>query len=285
MIPTLTFGRTAHLSTRTLFGAAALGEVTQAEADRTMELLHTYGVNHIDTAASYGEAELRLGPWMKHHRNDFFLASKTGGRTHAEARDSIHRSLERLQTDHLDLIQLHAVIEEEEWQTAMGPGGALEAAVEARQQGLVRFIGITSHSLRAPLIHLRSLELFNFDSVLLPYNFMLMQNPTYAANFEALYAVARAKNTAVQLIKTAQRRPWGDGPHFAATWYEPFNDQASIDLVIHWALGRAGAFINTAGDIHILPMVLEAASRFERAPATAEMQALMQAQAAVPLWE
>jgi len=285
MIPKLTFGRTGHMSTRALFGAAALSEVSQAEADRTLELLYKYGVNHIDTAASYGDAELRLGPWIARHRNDFFLASKTGDRTYKEAKESIHRSLERLQTDHLDLIQLHAVVEEDEWKLALGPGGALEAAVEARQQGLVRFIGITSHTLRAPMIHQRSLEKFDFDSVLLPYNFMLMQNPTYAAEFEALFALAQAKNVAVQLIKTAQRRPWNDQPHFAATWYEPFADQASINLAIHWALGRSGAFINTTGDIHVLPMVLEAASHFDQVPTTTQMQAMIQSETAEPLWQ
>ncbi len=284
MIPKLAFGRTGHLSTRTLFGAAAFSHVSQAEADQTMEVLMKYGVNHIDTAASYGDAELRLGPWIARHRNDFFLASKTGDRTYAEAKASIHRSLERLQTDHLDLIQLHAVIEDDEWEVAMGPGGALAAAVEARQQGLVRFIGITSHTLHAPIIHKRSLEKFDFDSVLLPYNFMLMQNPAYAADFEALYAMAHARSVAVQLIKTAQRRPWGDSSHFAATWYEPFSDQASINLAIHWAMGRSGAFINTPGDIHVLPKVLAAASRFDQVPSSGQMQALLQSQAAEPLW-
>jgi aryl-alcohol dehydrogenase-like predicted oxidoreductase len=284
MIPKLTFGRTGHLSTRTLFGSAALSEVSQADADRTMEALYKYGINHIDTAASYGDSELRLGPWMASHRNDFFLASKTGERTYKEAKESIYRSLERLQTDHLDLIQLHAVIEDDEWNLALGPGGALEAAVEARQQGLVRFIGITSHTLRAPMIHQRSLERFDFDSVLLPYNFMLMQNPTYATDFENLFELAQAKNVAVQLIKTAQRRPWSNQPHFAATWYEPFTDQASIDLAIHWAMGCSGAFINTAGDIHVMPKILEAASHFDEVPSNAQMQAMTQSQTAEPLW-
>jgi aryl-alcohol dehydrogenase-like predicted oxidoreductase len=284
MIAPHPFGRTGHLSTRTLFGAAAFSNVTQAEANRTMEVLVQYGVNHIDTAASYGEAELRLGPWIAQHRAEVFLASKTGDRTYKQAKASIHRSLDRLRTDHLDLIQLHAVVDDAEWETATGPGGALEAAIEARQQGLVRFIGITSHTLHAPVIHKKSLERFDFDSVLLPYNFMLMQNPVYRADFEALVAICREKQTAVQLIKTAQRRPWGDQPHHAATWYEPFNDQASLDLAIHYALGLPGAFVNTAGDIHILPMVLDAASRFERAPSEAQMQALMQAQATEPLW-
>lgn len=288
MIPKLTFGRTGHESTRTLFGAAALSSVTQTEADHAMEVLLKYGVNHIDTAASYGEAELRIGPWMPRYRNQFFLASKTGDRTYKEARESIHRSLDRLKTDHLDLIQLHAVIEDEEWETALGPGGALEAAIEARQQKLVRFIGITSHSLRAPLIHKKSLERFDFDSILLPYNFMLMQNPDYAANFEAIYQLARSKNVAIQLIKTAQRRPW-DRPedsssHFAATWYEPFSDQSAIDLSVQWAMGREGVFLNTSGDIHVLPKFLDAASRFTTPPSAEAMQAMLQAQKASPLW-
>lgn len=284
MIPKLIFGRTGHLSTRTLFGAAAFSQVSQAEADQTMEVLLKYGVNHIDTAATYGEAELRLGPWIARHRKAFFLATKTGDRTYQAAKESIHRSLERLQTDHLDLIQLHCVIEDHEWETTFGSGGALEAAVEARQQGLVRFIGITSHSLRAPMIHKRSLEKFDFDSVLLPYNFMLMQNPAYAADFEALCSIAQAKNVAVQLIKTVQRRPWGNRTRYAATWYEPFTDQAAMDLAIHWAMGRSGAFINTAGDIHILPKVLKAASCFEQIPSVVQMQAMVHSQGAEALW-
>ncbi len=284
MIAKLPFGRSGHLSTRTLFGGAALGEVTQAEADRTMEVLIKYGVNHIDTAASYGEAELRIGPWMEKHRSEFFLATKTEERTYQGAKESIHKSLERLRTDHLDLIQLHAVIEDAEWEIATGPKGALEAAIEARQQGLVSFIGITSHTLHAPVIHLKSLQRFDFDSILLPCNYMLMQNPQYAADFKAVVALAHSKHTAVQMIKTIQRRPWGDRPHFAACWYEPFNDQASIDLAVHWALSQPDTFLNTVGDIHVMPKVLEAASRFEKAPADAEMQELLKMQEAEPLW-
>ena len=285
MIPRHIFGRTGHASTHTLFGGAAFWDVTQAEADQTMALLQEYGVNHIDTAPSYGIAEQRLGPWLKHSRGDFFLASKTLDRTRQEALDSLQRSLETLQTDHLDLYQLHAVIEEAEWETVLGPGGALEAAVEARRQGLVRFIGITSHSLRAPGMHLRSLERFDFDSVLLPCNYMLMHNPAYAADFNQLTRLCAERNVAVQLIKTAQRRPWGERAHFAATWYEPFADQDSIDLAIHWAMGREGAFINTAGDIHILPLILSAASRFERVPDDRQMEAMIREQQAQPLWE
>ena len=284
MIAKLPFGRTGHMSTRTLFGAAALGEVSQADADRTMEVLIKFGVNHIDTAASYGEAELRIGPWMKEHRSEFFLATKTEERTYQGAKESIHHSLERLQTDHLDLIQLHAVIEDAEWEIATGPKGALEAAIEARQQGLVSFIGITSHTLHAPVIHLKSLQRFDFDSILLPCNYMLMQNPQYAADFNAVVSLAHSKNTAVQMIKTIQRRPWGDRPHFADCWYEPFADQPSIDLAVYWALSHPDTFLNTVGDIHILPMVLDAASRYEKAPSDGEMQELLKMQEAEPLW-
>lgn len=286
MIEKLTFGRTGHLSTRTLFGAAALGGVTQEEADRTMEVVIKYGVNHIDTAASYGEAELRLGPWMETHRNDFFLATKTGERTYQKARAQIRTSLERLRTDHLDLIQLHAVIDDEEWQTAFSDDGALKAAIEARDEGLVSYIGITSHSLRAPMMHKRSLEQFAFDSVLLPCNYMLMQNPQYAAEFEELLAICQERKVAIQLIKTNQRRPWGDRPRSHATWYEPFDQQDLIDTATHWALSRPGVFINTAGDIHILPMILDAASRYtpDQAPSEEKMQALVAASEAAPLW-
>ena len=284
MIPQLLFGRTQHLSTRTLFGAAAFYEVSQEEADRTMEVIFKYGINHIDTAASYGESEVRLGPWIEKHRQEFFLASKTEDRTYKKAKESIHRSLERLRTDHVDLLQLHAVIEDEEMETALGPGGALEAAIEARQQGLVRFIGITSHTLHAPVIHRQSLARFDFDSVLLPYNYMLMQNPQYAADFEALVKICQQKNVAVQLIKTLQRRPWGDHPHTAATWYEPFTEPQNVDLAIHWALSRPGVFLNTAGDIHVLPKILDAASRFEKAPSDAQMQAMLKTTEAEPLW-
>src|SRR5262245_52870593 len=181
MIPKLEFGRTGHMSTRAIFGAAALGEVSQADADRTLDVLLQYGVNHIDTAASYGESELRIGPWMGRYRSTFFLATKTGERTYQKAHDQIRRSLERLRVDHVDLLQLHYLVDPEQWEIAMGPGGALEAAVEARDEGLVRFIGVTGHDLTVAHQHIRALTRFDFDSVLLPYNFMIMQNAGYAA--------------------------------------------------------------------------------------------------------
>lgn len=285
MIPKASFGRTGHLSTRAIFGAAALGRVTQAEADRTLDLLLEYGINHIDTARNYGDAELRIGPWMKRgHRKDFFLATKTQERTYARAKEQIHESLERLQTDHVDLLQLHFLVDPEEWKVAMGPAGALEAAIEARQQGLTRFIGVTGHEIVAPAMHLRSLARFDFDSVLLPYNYPLMQNPQYAADFAALMAVCQERNVAVQTIKGLARRRWGDRPQTRATWYEPLEEQADIDLAVWYVLGRSEVFLNTPGDIHVLPKVLDAASRFERAPSDAEMRALVARQEMVPMF-
>ena len=284
MIEQYPFGRTGHESTRTLFGAAALGKVTQEEADRTLELLLKQGVNHIDTAASYGDSELRIGPWMREHRKTFFLATKTGERSYQAARDQIHRSLERLRVDQVDLIQLHNLVEPAEWETAMGPGGALEAAIEARDQGLVRFIGVTGHGITIAQMHKRSLERFDFDSVLLPFSYILMQDAQYAADFEALFEMCQARNVAVQTIKAIVRAPWGEREHTTATWYEPLSEQADIDKAVHWVLGRPGVFLNTVGDIHVLPKVLDAASRFEKRTTDAEMRALMESEEMAPLF-
>jgi aryl-alcohol dehydrogenase-like predicted oxidoreductase len=285
MIAQAVFGRTGHSSTRTIFGAAALGEVTQAEADRTMELLIEKGINHIDTAISYGESELRLGPWMEKYRAQFFLATKTLDRKYAEARDSIHRSLERLRVSNVDLIQLHYLVNPQEWEVAMGPGGALEACIEARDQGLVRYIGVTGHDVSVAAMHKKSLERFDFDTVLLPYNHVMMQNAQYAADFEALVALCQERNVAVQTIKGITRRPWASGHHHhAATWYEPLTDQADIDLAVHWILGREDVFLNTAGDIHVLPKILDAASRFEKRPSDEQMKALTAKMDMAPLF-
>jgi aryl-alcohol dehydrogenase-like predicted oxidoreductase len=265
------FGRTGHLSSVTIFGAAALSRVTQAEADRTLDLLLEYGVNHIDTAASYGDAELRIGPWMARHRQDFFLATKTGDRTYAAARESIHRSLERLRVDAVDLIQLHALVHPDEWDVAMGPDGALEACIEAREQGLVRFIGVTGHGLTIAAMHRRSLERFDFDSVLLPYNATMMAESVYARDFERLMTICAERNVAVQTIKGILRGPWATTERTHATWYQPLEEQTDIDTAVHWVIGRPGFFLNTVGDIYLLPKVLDAASRFVRRPSDEEM--------------
>lgn len=260
------FGRTGHLSTRTIFGAAALAAVSQQEADATLDVLLRYGVNHIDVAASYGDAELRIAPWLKRDRQQFFVATKTDGRTAEAARRDLHRSLERMGIDRVDLWQLHNLADPIEWDRALSPGGAIEAAVEAKQQGLVGAIGVTGHGLQIAATHRRSLERFDFDSVLAPYNYLTMRVPYYAEQFNALLATCQEREVAVQTIKSIAYRPWMGRPHTHAVWYEPLTDQEDIDLAVWWALRRPGIFLNTVGDIHLLPRVLDAASRFDARP-------------------
>jgi aryl-alcohol dehydrogenase-like predicted oxidoreductase len=278
------FGNTGHESTRTLFGAAALGSLTQAEADPTLELLLEHGINHIDTAASYGDAELRLAPWLAQHRDRFFLATKTGQRDRAGAREEIRRSLDRLGVDRVDLLQLHNLVDVIEWETALREGGALEAAVEARDEGLVRFIGVTGHGLTVAKMHHRSLERFPFDSVLLPYSYVQMRDERYASDFEALAAVCAERGVAVQTIKSITLAPWDGREQTAATWYEPLREQADIDLAVHWVLGRPGVFLNTVGDVALLPKVLDAASRYESRPSDETMDELAARRNLIPLF-
>ncbi|MEM7129708.1 MAG: aldo/keto reductase [Chloroflexota bacterium] len=275
MIEKRPFGRTGHMSTVTLFGAAALGRVSQADADRTLDVLLEHGVNHIDTAASYGDSELRIGPWMKNHRKDFFLATKTGERTYQAARDQIRKSLERLQVDQVDLIQLHSLSDPDEWDTAMGEDGALKAAIEARDEGLVRFIGVTGHGWTIAAMHKRSLARFDFDTLLLPYNRLMMSKPKYASDFDELVEIAKERNVAVQTIKSIARGPWATEERARSTWYQPLEDQANIDRAVHWVVGNSNVFLNTAGDIDLLPLVLESAARFEARPSDEEMDGML----------
>ncbi len=272
MIPKLEFGKTGHLSTRIIFGAAALSNVTQAEADQTFEVLLKYGINHIDTAAGYGESELRIGPWMEKHRNKFFLATKVFRRSYKDALNQINSSLERLRATSIDLIQFHNLTSKDSWKKVMGSDGALKAAIEAREQGLVKYIGVTGHGYTVAAMHQRSLEQFEFDSVLLPYNYVMMQNSEYAADFDNLLEICKERNVAVQTIKSLARGPWGKKKRIRSTWYELFKDQADIDRAVHWVLGREGIFLNSSADIHILPKILDAAIRFKKGPPEEEMQ-------------
>ncbi|GAA3555994.1 aldo/keto reductase [Microlunatus spumicola] len=260
MISTLPFGSTGHASTRVIFGAAALSEVTQDEADATLEVVRSHGLNHVDTAASYGEAELRLAPFLADHRDEVFLATKTGEREAEAAWVEINKSLERMGVDQVDLIQLHNLVDEAEWQQAYAPGGVLEAVVRARDEGLVRHIGVTGHGVTVARQHLRSLERFDFSSVLLPYNFPMSRNTAYLDDFEALVAECAQRGVAVQTIKAITKAPWSEGAEqHAATWYEPLKDPAAIETAVAWVLGRPDVFLNTVGDIHVLPTVLDAA--------------------------
>ena len=284
MIATAPFGSTGHDSTRTIFGAAALGDVSHADAERTLELLLEHGVNHIDTAASYGDSELRLASWLVRHPGRFFLASKTGQRDYKGAKEEIHRSLERLGVDRIDLLQLHNLVDVIEWEFALREGGALEAAVEARDEGLVRFIGVTGHGLAVAAMHRRSLERFPFDSVLLPYTYLQMQDERYAAEFEALARTCAERGVALQTIKAIALAPWDGRPQTASTWYEPLTDPDDIELAVHWVLARPDVFLNTVGSVELLPHVLDAAESVGERPANETMAALVERRSASPLF-
>jgi aryl-alcohol dehydrogenase-like predicted oxidoreductase len=278
------FGSTGHESTRTIFGAAALGSVSHADAEQALETLLEHGVNHIDTAASYGDSELRIASWLARHRDSFFVATKTGKRDYAAAREEIRRSLDRLGVDRVDLLQLHNLVDVIEWEFALREGGALEAAIEARDEGLIRFIGVTGHGLTVARMHGRSLERFTFDSVLLPYSYIQMRDQRYAAEFEELAATCTERGIAIQTIKSISLAPWDGRTSTASTWYEPLREQADIDLAVHWVLGRPGIFLNTAGDVTLLPKVLDAARRFDSQPPDAALEDLASRRKLVPLF-
>jgi aryl-alcohol dehydrogenase-like predicted oxidoreductase len=267
------FGRTGHSSSRVVFGAAALGSMKTERAASVLELLLEHGVNHIDTAAMYGDSELRVGEWMPRHRGDFFLATKTHERTAEGARASIERSRERLRSDVIDLIQLHNLVDERDWQTALGPGGALEALSEARERGYVRFLGVTGHGTRVAAMHLASLERFPFDSVLLPYNFTMLAQPEYASDVERLLAVCAERGVAVQTIKSIARRRWGEGEGRRHSWYEPIRDVEALRRAVRFVLARPGLFLNTTSDASLLPELLAAAEEPASAPTPRELAA------------
>ena len=272
MIKKISFGKTGHQSSRTIFGSVSLGGVTQSEADRALDLLWEYGINHIDTAPKYGEAELRLGPWMKKYRDQFFLATKTNERTYQDAKEQFQRSLDRLQVDSVDLLQFHNLTDVVEREIIMGPGGALEFLLEAKEKGLTKFIGITGHGLHTPRFHLQTLERYAFDTVLLPCNYLLMQDPTYAADFEKLLSHCREHQIAVQTIKAIARGYWGDKKWSHSTWYEPLTDEGAIAHCVHWVLSIPDIFLNTVGDLQELPKVLKAAAGFEQRPSEDDMR-------------
>jgi aryl-alcohol dehydrogenase-like predicted oxidoreductase len=256
------FGRTGHLSTVAIFGGAALGKVTQAQADATMERVIAAGVNHIDIAPSYGEAELRVGPWLARERKRFFLGCKTTERTQSGAATELRQSLKRLQVDSFDLYQMHAVKTLEELDAVTARGGALEAAIEAREQGLTKFIGITGHGLLAPSVYLEALRRFDFDTVLFPINAKLFSHPDYRRESNALLVECRRRDVGVMAIKSVTKGPWGERPKTHTTWYEPFTDAAHIQPAVNFALSQDITGLCTVGDITVLPLFLDACERF-----------------------
>ena len=261
MIEKIPFGRTGHVSSRIIFGAAALGAMKPDRAAQTLVKLAPSGINHIDVAASYGDAELRLAPFLAEHRADYFLATKTGLRTKDKAKDQLKESLERMQIDQVDLIQLHNLTKADEWDVAMGHGGALEGLIEARDEGLVRFIGVTGHGTYAPSMHLQSLEAFEFDSILVPYNFSMMQNAQYRDDFDALYDLCQGRLVAMQTIKSIALRRWReDDPSRRYSWYEPIREREPMKRAVDFVLSRPGLFLNTTSDATLLDTIYAAAA-------------------------
>lgn len=289
MIPIAPFGRTGHRSTRVVFGAAALGAMSQERADATLQLVADGGVNHVDTAADYGASEERLHDWLQDHRDGVFLATKTGQRTGDTARAEVERSLERMGVDHVDLIQLHNLVEEDEWRTAFRPDGVVQAMAQARDEGLVRNIGVTGHGLRIAGMHRRSLEEFPFDSVLLPYSAVLMRDDGYRADFEDLRGMCRVQGVAMLTIKAVARRRWRDDDESRRfSWYEPLRHEGAIERAIRFVLSEPDLFLATTSDATVLPTVLDIAQRLEdpvSAPDQAALDADIEALGIEPLFD
>ena len=263
-------GRTGHMSSVVTFGAAGIGRVEQEVADRAIAAALEHGVNHIDVAPRYGEAELRLRSWMPSIRAKVFLGGKTIQRTREAATAELHRSLERLGTDRLDLYQLHSVGKLVDLDAVTAAGGALEALVEARRAGLVRWLGITGHTHDAPRTHLEALRRFDFDTVMFPLNFVLWAIPEYRASVETLLAECARRDVGVHIIKTVAKDPWDGRPKTHTTWYEPFTDQGIIDRAVAFVLSKPVTTLCSVGDVTVLPRVLEAAERYRPLDGPAE---------------
>ena len=275
MIPRSSFGRTGHQSSRVIFGAAALGGMSPERSAATLELISAYGVNHIDVAASYGQgrAETNLAPWLVDNRRGIFLATKTGERTGDAARRELEASLSRMGVDSVDLIQLHNLVEPDEWNVAHAKGGAADALFAARDEGLVRFVGVTGHGRRIPGVHLRSLAARDYDSVLFPYNHTMLGWDDYRRDVEALLSLSAERNVAVQTIKSIARGRWGDADVKKFSWYEPITDPAAIARAVRFVLSNEQLFLNSTSDARLLPLVLDAAAGNLSAPDDDELQA------------
>jgi aryl-alcohol dehydrogenase-like predicted oxidoreductase len=271
------FGRTGHMSSIIIFGAFAVGQLAQEEADAVMEMVMDRGVNHIDVAPSYADAEVRLGPWLERHRDRFFVGCKTYLRTRDEAHDELHHSLERLRIDSFDLYQLHAVTTMEELDQCFAPGGSMEAILDARERGLTRYLGITSHGLKAPAVQLEALRRFDFDSLLFPLNFKLWAEKDYRRDATALLELAAERDVGTMAIKSLARNPWGDRERRYGTWYEPFDDAAMVERVLRFTLSQAVTGAISSGDARLLPLILDAAERFQSMDEVEQQELLAEA--------
>ncbi|MEI7594017.1 MAG: aldo/keto reductase [Actinomycetes bacterium] len=286
MIETAPFGRTGHQSSRLIFGAAGLGGMNQARADQLLETVRTAGINHIDTAAGYGESESRLRPFLAHYRSEFFLATKTAERSGSGARRSLEASLIRLGVDSVDLIQLHQLIEPDDWEQAHGPDGAVEAMVAARKEGLVRFIGVTGHGTRSARQHLSSLDRFDFDSVLLPYNYLMTRDDDYRVAFDELADRCAERGVAMQTIKSVARRRWlDDAPERKFAWYQPLATGPALDRAVGYVLSRPQLFLNTSSDATLLASIIAAAGANRITPTDDELASDVEALDMVPLFD
>jgi aryl-alcohol dehydrogenase-like predicted oxidoreductase len=260
MIERIPFGNTGHLSSRVIFGAAALGGMKPERATATLEMITAAGINHIDTAASYGDSEIRLAPWLKEHRASVFLATKTGARSYRGAREEFRRSLDRLGVPSVDLIQMHNLVDRTQWEQALADDGALRALIEAKDEGLVRFIGITGHGTYVAERHLQSLERFPFASVLCPYSYAMNRRGPYADDFENLYRTCQIRGVAMQTIKSVAARRWRDDDEGRRlSWYLPLKDVDAIRRAVHFVLSRPGLFLNSSSDATLLPAIIAAA--------------------------
>jgi predicted aldo/keto reductase-like oxidoreductase len=279
------FGRTDHWSTVIIFGGFAVGLVSQEEADATMALLMEHGVNHIDVAPSYFDAELRLGPWLEKYRDRFFLGCKTQLRTRVEAREELARSLVRLRVEAFDLFQLHAVTTMEELDQCFAPDGSLEAILEARDEGLTRYVGITSHGWLAPAVQLEALRRFDFDSLLLPLNFKAWADDDYRRTLSELLEVAAERDVGTMVIKTWAQRPWGEEAQAYHTWYKPFDEPEMVERALRFTLSQPVTAAISAGDSRLLPAILAAAKRFSPMDEREQAQLLSLADQYEPIFE
>jgi predicted aldo/keto reductase-like oxidoreductase len=272
MIERKAFGNTFHNSSRVVFGGASLSDGDRSKADRALELLRSYGVNHVDSSVSYGEADKLIGGWMDEYRNEFFLAGKIDARSYEEARRELDTSLENLRTDHFDLLQMHELVRDEDVDRFLDGDGAAGVLLEAQKKGMATHIGVTGHGYEAPRLLKRCVEKLPLDSVLLPYNYTLSVNGEYQRGFRELRELCRAKGIAVQTIKSIARSPWDGEPKTRSTWYRPLEEQEDVDRAVHWLLGHEELFLCSAGDVDLLPKVLDAAERYTAPPSTEQME-------------